>query len=430
MKLINFGGATALLEHKGIRILFDPWLDDGIFHGAWYHYPPLAIGIEDIGRVDFVYISHIHEDHCSLGTLRHINRDAEVILMDRNPNFVARFLEANDLRFARVHLIKPRSQQVLRPGLLAGMLEADPANEIAHIVDSALLLCWDDFTVYNANDCQPYAAGLDYVKNTYGAVDLALLPYSGGSGYPSCYANLSDAEKISEKRRILGSRLENFARTVQFLDPGHVVPFADQYVVAGSRCHLNRFISHPPCPGIVEPALAAIGLQDRLLLLNSGQSFDFETGRKSPDGPYRHFQESDREEYIRQSLRDKAYDHERFSFAPVVALERLVTYARDRLWAVQQRTAYRPQYSIYLDAQDQRRRFHVRLDRAEVQQVAWDAPLEGPYLRVGCNATLLIMLLLGHVSWNIADAALFLDYERAPNDYHPEVYVCLNQLKV
>jgi UDP-MurNAc hydroxylase len=208
-----------------------------------------------------------------------------------------------------------------------------------------------------------------------------------------------------------------------------VVPFADQYVVAGSRSHLNRFISHPPCPGVVEPALAAIGLQDRLLLLNSGQSYDFDAARKSPDAPYRHFRESDREEYIRQSLRDKEYEHEKLSFAPVVALERLVGYARDRLWSIQQRKAYRPQYSLYIDAQDQRRRFHVRLDRADMRQVPWDAPLEEPYLRVGCNATLLIMLLLGHVSWNIADAALFLDYERAPNDYHPEVYVCLNQLK-
>jgi len=430
MKLINFGGATALLEHKGVRMLFDPWLDDGIFHGAWYHYPPLAVGIEDIGRVDFVYISHIHEDHCSLGTLRHINRDAEIILMDRNPNFVARFLEANDLHFGKVHLVKPRSELAIRPGLVAGMLEADPANEMAHIIDSALLLRWDGFTVYNANDCQPYAAGLEYVVNSYGTMDLALLPYSGGSGYPSCYANLSDAQKIAEKQRILGSRLENFARTVQFLNPLHVMPFADQYVVAGSRSNLNHFISHPPCPGVVEPALAAIGMQDRLLLLNSGQSYDFETLRKVPGHPYRHFKESDREEYIRTSLLGKDYEHERFSFAPAVALERLVKYARDRLWVIQLRKAYRPHYSIYLDAQDQRRRFHIRLDRAEATQVAWDALLEEPYLRVGSNATLLVMLLLGHVSWNIADAALFLDYERAPNDYHPDIYVCLNQLKV
>jgi hypothetical protein len=171
-------------------------------------------------------------------------------------------------------------------------------------------------------------------------------------------------------------------------------------------------------------------MRDRLLLLNSGQSFDFETRRKSPDEPYRHFQEADRERYIGDALRAKLYDHERIAFAPVVALERLVAHARDRLWANQLRKNYQPGYSIYLDAEDQRKRFHVPLDRPESRQVPWNAALEQPYLRVSCSATLLIMLLLGHVSWNIADAALFLDYERAPNVYHPEVYVCLNQLKV
>ena len=93
MKIINFGGATAIVEHKGKKILFDPWLDEGIFHGAWFHFPPPVLGIKDIGHVDYVYISHIHEDHCSAGTLKHINKDAEVLLMDRTPNLVQNYFQ-------------------------------------------------------------------------------------------------------------------------------------------------------------------------------------------------------------------------------------------------------------------------------------------------------------------------------------------------
>jgi UDP-MurNAc hydroxylase len=62
--------------------------------------------------------------------------------------------------------------------------------------------------------------------------------------------------------------------------------------------------------------------------------------------------------------------------------------------------------------------------------VPWDVEPDAPYLRVSCGYTLMIMLLLGQVSWNIADAALFLDYDRMPNIYEPEIYVCLNLLKV
>jgi UDP-MurNAc hydroxylase len=430
VKLSNFGGATAILEHEGVRMLFDPWLDDGIFHGSWYHYPPLERHIEDLGRVDYVYISHIHEDHCSAGTIRHINRDAEILIMDRNPNFVARFLDAQGFRFRAVHRIAPRTELKLRPDLSVGMLEADPANEMAHVIDSALLLRWGGYTVYNANDCQPYGGGLDYLAERYGKIDIALLPYSGGSGYPSCYTNLSDGEKAAEKQRILNARLDNFARTVQRLDARFVVPFADQYVVAGSRSDLNRFISHPPCPGAVLQTLEREGLADRLVLLNSGQAIDFATRDKLPDAPYKAFTEQDRERYVAASLRDKRYEHEQFSFAPGIPIERLLTHARERLWTQQERKRFKPGFSLYVDVGDQGKRYRIRLDERGVVEADRTAPLEEPYLKVSGSYTLMIMLLLGHMSWNIADAALFLDYERIPNVYDPEIYVCLNYLRV
>src|SRR5512134_1751673 len=190
MKFINLGGATAILEHKGKRILFDPWLDDGIFHGAWYHWPKMQVKISDLGRFDYIYISHIHEDHCSAGTIKHLNPDAEIILMEKRPNFVEKFLDQNGFRFKKVHHIPARTEVELEPGLKVNMVEADPVNEMAYVIDSALVLSWDDFVIYNANDCQPYDAGLQYLKDTYPRIDYALLPYAGGSGYPSCYINL------------------------------------------------------------------------------------------------------------------------------------------------------------------------------------------------------------------------------------------------
>jgi UDP-MurNAc hydroxylase len=53
-----------------------------------------------------------------------------------------------------------------------------------------------------------------------------------------------------------------------------------------------------------------------------------------------------------------------------------------------------------------------------------------PLLRIKTSRTLLVLLLIGHISWNVADASLFLDYYREPNRYDPEIYVLLNFLKV
>lgn len=430
MKLTNFGGATAILEHAGKRMLFDPWLDDGIFHGSWFHYPPLEVGIEQLGHVDYVYISHIHEDHCSAGTISHINPDAEIILMDRQPNLVARFLERHGFAFRKVHLVKPRTPLELEPGLTVTIVEPDPGNEMTRLIDSALLIRWDDFVVYNANDCLPYPAGMQYILDSHGKVDLALLPYSGGSGYPACYLNLSDAEKDAEKQRIVDMRLRAFANSVEFLQPKYVVPFADQYVIGGSRAHLNAHVSHPSSPARVHTVLPDDGSGPRVLLLNSGQSFDFDTRRKTPDAPYREFSAAERAEYIAVELAGARYDHERFSFGPSVPLDRLVHYARAQLWQVQQRQSNFPRFSFYLDTTDSGRRFEIALEREAVVSMAQEAPCVQPFLRIATPHSLMIMLLLGHVSWNIADAALFLDYERVPNSYDPVIYTLLNFLRV
>ena len=41
-----------------------------------------------------------------------------------------------------------------------------------------------------------------------------------------------------------------------------------------------------------------------------------------------------------------------------------------------------------------------------------------------------ILLLLGHMSWNMADGALFIMYKRKPNLMDPKLYAFINYLKV
>ena len=41
-----------------------------------------------------------------------------------------------------------------------------------------------------------------------------------------------------------------------------------------------------------------------------------------------------------------------------------------------------------------------------------------------------VLLLLGHMSWNMADGALFILYNRVPNKYDPKLFAFINYLKV
>jgi len=429
VNIINFGGATAILEHNGKRILFDPWLDDGIFHGAWHHFPGAVLGVEDIGHVDYVYISHIHEDHCSAGTIKYINSDAEIILMDRRPNLVQNFLLNHGFHFKKIHLVSPRTPVEIEPGLIVDMVEPNPEDEMARLIDSALIIDWDGFTLYNANDCQPYPDGIRYIRNNYEEVDLALLPYSGGSGYPSCYTNLTDEEKLAEKNRIMNVRIESFINSVRQINPLYVLPFADQWVVGGSRSNLNKFVSHSSCRGVVEKPFIEAKLKSNLLLLNTGQQYNFETGQKEPEAPYQYHTDDDRDEYIASKLTNVSYDYEIFSFDPGVSLLRQFKYARVRQWGMQKRQDYFPDFSFYFDATDTNERFCINTRLEDVIVTSTSSKLVQPYLRISVSRDLLLMLILGHISWNIADAAFFLDYDRQPNTYDPKIYALLNYLR-
>jgi len=189
-------------------------------------------------------------------------------------------------------------------------------------------------------------------------------------------------------------------------------------------------MAHPPCPGFVEKPFHKAKINSELLLLNSAQTFDFKNRKKNPQEPYRHFSEKDREEYIQSDLIPKRYDYEGFNLSHSVHFDRLVQYARMRLLSHQEKDKYFPNFSYYLDVPDRKERFRIPLAEKTAQKVEWAAPLKTPYLRVSARSTLMALLLLGHISWNIADAALFLDYDRVPNKYDPEIHAFINYLRI
>lgn len=430
MRFTNLGGATGIIEQGGKRMLLDPWLDDGIMHGSWYHYPPASIGPDELGHIDYVYISHIHEDHCSPGTIREINRDAEIIIAARRPNFVRKMLDREGYEFAVVHEVEPMHPREIAPGLCVDILTADPEHDYNYAVDSALVVQWDGVTVYDANDCAPYPGGMEYLTSTYPNVDLALLPYATGSSYPACFLNLSHDEKIAERERLRRNAIATFIENVRRIGPRRAAPFADQYVVGGSRADLNIYLPHPPGTAIVADALAEAGLADVGLFLNPGQTIDLDTGALEPDEPLVRLSDDDRHAYVTGKLSEARYDHEKVTFASAVPVRRLLDAARAQLWSQQQRERWFPEWTIVLDVRDRHERFVLPLATDRVLDGMPGDPLPEPALRIQVDSTLLAMLLIGHVSWNMADSALFLDYERVPNVYDPHVFANLNHLRV
>ena len=119
--------------------------------------------------------------------------------MDRRPNFVKKFLDYNKFNFKKIHLIKP---YVIKNIFLIYLLHLlKPMKKIfSYLIDSGIVIKTKDKILYNSNDCLPTEKAINFIKNNFKEVDLALLPYTGVSGYPNCYLNLSHKQKMREAK--------------------------------------------------------------------------------------------------------------------------------------------------------------------------------------------------------------------------------------
>jgi len=63
VKITYLAQAAILAEFDDKKLLMDPWLTGPCWGGNIWHYPPPMISPEEIDHVDYIYISHAHDDH-------------------------------------------------------------------------------------------------------------------------------------------------------------------------------------------------------------------------------------------------------------------------------------------------------------------------------------------------------------------------------
>ncbi len=440
MKVTLVADSTFIFEHRGVRILTDPWIGTTIYGGAWMQFPPPVIAPQQVGRLDYIFISHIHEDHCDAATIKHLDRNATVILMERQPNLVRSFLDRNGFGFKAVVTLPPFTVYPLRDDVAIEIVDADPGHILNHLIDSSLLLHWDGGTVYFANDNPPYAASMRHLKRYRHR--LCLLPASGGSGYPACFDNLTAVEKAAERARIVSMYLDQFASTIEALEPDRFMASAGNHVVSGRLADINEAMTY-----LWSPMTAYRHARNRLsvelrqhcvpLHLAEGDTQDLdasETGdaetlwqAATSDGDW-----SDRKRrFIAEVARASRYCHDSHVPPRDTAWHELFEAAGATLLRAVAATAldFRSHIYVRLPGRQGAGWGHIDGDRRRISIEAADSAKIEPYLTVACDEGLLHQLLTGAFSWNIADAAAYLRYSRVPNVYDQAAVIALNYLR-
>jgi UDP-MurNAc hydroxylase len=320
MKIRYIKSATVCVESNGVKILTDPWLVDGEYYGAWFHYPPLEFDEQYFAQIDYIYVSHIHPDHFSKATFAKLNKGIPVLIHCYESKFLKNNIER--LGFNVIEL-NHNVRTHLKNGVYINILAADNCNPevcakffgcgIAEAkygstqIDSISVIDDGVSVVVNTNDC-PYELSresVSLIKKEYKAIDMLLVGYGGAGPYPQCF-RLDEDDKLTaadnKKKRFLDFGL----RYIQDLNPSFVLPFAGTYVLGGKLARLQEYRG---VPEIEEAALYYSGLvESRIVLLNSYQSFD--TINKKNSAEYEPTDLKEKKKYINRILSKRKLEYE------------------------------------------------------------------------------------------------------------------------
>lgn len=172
LKIHRLWHAGLLFESDQTRIVFDPIFENP-FSVNCYVFPELAPSNQDLSEtvkkftsVDAVIISHIHDDHFSLASLNHFNRDTEIYIYSKFSEAVTLLLS---LGFRKVRLLDEGFSLAIGDFLVSGHQSQYPD------VDQIYEIEVEGLRILNLVDSFPGEASVEYFsKNKY---DLLITPF-------------------------------------------------------------------------------------------------------------------------------------------------------------------------------------------------------------------------------------------------------------
>jgi len=203
------GHAGWLVEGPDFRCICDPWFGpSGAFFSQWLPFPSNRdLWHKDLLEdLDFIYISHAHEDHLDPWVLQQADRSTTILI----PKFKDPVLRSTlgQMGFSDVRELTRHDTQIFKDVKIT-IVEDDGYMD----QDSCLLLDDGNRKILNLNDCH-----LDYsiIKEHIGDVDVLLLQATSAIWWPCTYdydeQELKD--KCIQKRNNAVQRAIKYALTV------------------------------------------------------------------------------------------------------------------------------------------------------------------------------------------------------------------------
>lgn len=432
MLIKHISSACHILTSGDTKILVDPWLEDGEFYGSWFHYPPITSDYDEINNeVDAIYISHIHQDHCSKKTLEKINKDIPIIIHKFAFPFLKRNIESLGFKTIELKHGEPFNVGNFEIEVYAAD-NCDP--ELCHkffgcginetkmgstTIDTMAIFKDSQHTLLNVNDC-PFLLAynvLGTIVERHPNIDLLLTGYSGASSFPQCW-DLSEIEleKLGKKKEKY--YLNNGKRFITRTKPKAFMPFAGKYTLGGKNWMLDYKKYNPSL---------AYGLKElerrskyKGFILDSYE--EWELGTELPNNLL--FEDPKEKDDYRIKIAKKKYDFEEDDMPSKSEIKELLPSAWENYKRKADEMDLKTKFDFYIKLENE----WIRVSNRDKKYEVVDSIGEPPYVTMELDLRLLKRILKGpkYAHWNNAEIGSHIWYSRNPNRYERSAYYCMN----
>ena len=257
MKLQYINNACTLIQGQGYKLLFDPWIYGHLYNGKW-HPEKLAKNYDkkNLKNLTHLFISHLHQDHWDLDTLKVINKNVLVLIPDFPFNRIIettlRKYEFNSFKYIKTETFFGITDNVFVKvipqlndfGNELSKYDLQSTNPYVSFDTSLLIrdtknnnchLLLGDNTPYNKDQLTKSLEGLQ--------IQSLWFPFNGfADDYPLCYDNFSIKEKQSISKKMCLAREASLLKAIEAIDPMHVVPHSSDFLLSGKRANEFKLV--------------------------------------------------------------------------------------------------------------------------------------------------------------------------------------------
>jgi UDP-MurNAc hydroxylase len=410
MKFEFIGNACGIFHGaKGSKILCDPWIVDGVFEGAWFHYPPLKTKIEDLQDVDAIYLSHIHPDHYD-ERFFNFKKDVPIIILDEGPNFLKRKLLSKgysnliEIKNGETKKFKEFELTIYKP--FASHIYEE--SFIGNLIDSAMVFKNDDYIAINFNDNTPTLESCEVLKKKFERIDLAMLNYNAAGPYPSCFDNLNSDQKKEEHEKILKRNFDHLVDIIKILKPKSVLPFAGSYILGGKNVEKNDYLGTTTWDVCAEYLKNKQSISNIICMLEN-QLYDFKT--KSLLSEYIKINNNHMKKYL-ETIKSEKYDYENDKKIDHNKLINDLDLAKKNLNSRIKKFNVSIKSNVFLNINN---KDYKVLNGTDANRT----------IKCEMDTRLLRRILDRKSHWNNAEIGCHITFNRSPNEMEPDIHKAL-----